>query len=38
MATATWKARTSLIPVIGLLVLAGMVCGAGTAWAQIECP
>ena len=38
MATATWKARTSLIPVIGLLVLAGMACGAGPAWAQIECP
>ena len=32
MATATWKVRTSLIPVIGLLVLAG------PAWAQLDCP
>ena len=38
MATVRWKARTSLIPVIGLLVLAGMVSGAGTARAQLECP
>ena len=38
MATATWKARTSLIPVIGLLALAGMLSGAGPAWAQLECP
>ena len=38
MATATWKARKSLIPVIGLLALAGMASGAGPAWAQLECP
>ena len=38
MATATSKGRTSWIPVIGLLVLAGMVCGAGPAWAQLDCP
>jgi len=38
MATATWKARKSLIPVIGLLALAGMACSAGQAWAQLECP
>ena len=37
MATATWKARTSLIPVIGLLVLACMACGAGPALAQLDC-
>ena len=38
MATATWKARKSLIPLIGLLVLAAMVSGAGPAWAQLDCP
>ena len=38
MATATWKARTSLIPVIGLLALVGMASGAGPAWAQLDCP
>ena len=38
MATATWKARTSLIAVLGLLVLAGVVPGAGSAWAQLDCP
>ena len=38
MATATSKGRTSWIPVIGLLVLAGMVSGAGPAWAQLDCP
>ena len=38
MATATWNVRTSLIPLIGLLVLAGMVSGAGPAWAQLDCP
>ena len=32
MATATWKAGKSLIPVIGLLVLAG------PALAQLDCP
>ena len=38
MATATWNVRTSLIPLIGLLVFAGMVSGAGPAWAQLDCP
>ena len=38
MATATSKGRTSWIPVIGLLLLAGMTCGAGPAWAQLDCP
>ena len=38
MATAISKAGTSLIPVIGLLLLAGMVSRAGPAWAQLECP
>ena len=38
MATATSTGRTSWIPVLGLLVLAGMVSGAGPAWAQLDCP
>ena len=38
MATATWKVRASLIPMIGLLVLAGMASGAGSALAQLDCP
>ena len=38
MATTTSTARTSWIPVIGLLALAGMVSGAGPAWAQLDCP
>ena len=37
MATTTWKRRASLIQGIGLLVLVGMVCLTGTAWAQFEC-
>ena len=38
MATTTSKGRTSLVPVIGLLVLAGTVSGTGPAWAQLDCP
>ena len=38
MATATSTGRTSWILVIVLLVLAGMVSGAGPAWAQLDCP
>ena len=38
MATAMWKSRTSLIPLAALLVLAGVVAGAGPAWGQLECP
>ena len=38
MATETSKARTSLVPVFGLLALAGMACGSGPASAQLECP
>ena len=37
MATATRNTRTSLIPLVGLLALAGMVSGAGPAWAQLDC-
>ena len=38
MSTAIWKAGTSLTPVIGLLIFADMLCGVGSAWAQLECP
>ena len=38
MTTAIWKPRTSLIPLAGLMVLAGMVAGEGPAWAQLACP
>ena len=38
MWTAIWKAGISLTPVIGLLVFAGMLCSAGSAWAQLQCP
>ena len=38
MATAIRKPRTSLIPLAGLMVLAGMVAGVGPVWAQLACP
>ena len=38
MATAKWKAAKSVIPVIGLFVLAALASGPGPAWAQVECP
>ena len=37
MATATWRARTRLIQVLGPLVLVGMVCGTGIAGSQLDC-
>ena len=38
MTTATRKPRASTLPVIGLLVLAGMGLAAGPTWAQLDCP
>ena len=38
MASTIWKAGTSLIPMIGLLLFAAIVFGAGPAWAQFDCP
>ena len=38
MAPTIWKAETSLIPMVGLLLFAAIVFGAGPAWAQFDCP
>ena len=37
MATATWRARACLIPVLGPLVLVGLFCGTGIAGSQLDC-
>ena len=38
MQPATWKTRTCLSLVVGLLVLAGICSGARPALAQLDCP